>query len=169
MVVAIGLPSCASRQNQVAANPYTSSTTAPPKPSFIQNCLAKIPNIFPKKRKPPTASPPQWTGVIRMVNSAENFVLVESNAMSSAIPGETYLSVGRGVETASLRMTSLRNPPFLIADILTGNPSPGDKIYLPSSSSAAAGPAPKAKPPKKQKASPSKKQPAPAPSPRQTG
>ena len=66
-----------------------------------------------------------------MVNTAENFVLIESSTMSSAVPGETYLSVGNGAETASLRMTSLKNPPFLIADIISGNPSPGEKIYLP--------------------------------------
>jgi len=111
--------------------------------------------------------PPQWTGVIRMVNSAENFVLVESGAISSAIPGETYLAVGKGVETATLRMTSLKNPPFLIADIVSGSPSPGDKIYLPKMSSPSPSPTPKANPSRKPNPNPSNaKTPAPSPTPK---
>ncbi|MFA7234858.1 MAG: hypothetical protein WC076_12190 [Terrimicrobiaceae bacterium] len=142
----IGLASCASKK-EPARNPYASDVAATPKPSLFQNCLAKISGLFPKKHKPPAAMPPQWTGVIRMVNSAENFVLIESGAISSAIPGRTYLAVGKGAETASLRMTSLRNPPFLIADILSGTPSPGDKIYLPNpAASPSPSPTPKAKP-----------------------
>lgn len=110
--------------------------------------------------------PPQWTGVIRMVNSAENFVLVESPTIASAIPGETYLAVGKGVETATLRMTSLKNPPFLIADIVSGSPSPGDKIYLPKTTPANRPPTPKAKPTPQPKPSPKAKTPAPSPTPK---
>ena len=108
--------------------------------------------------------PPQWVGVIRMVNSEENFVLVESGAMSAAIPGETYLAVGKGMETASLKMSALKNPPFLIADILSGSPATGDKIYLPKSSTPppapmpSPSPAPTARPtPKEKKADSVKK------------
>ena len=141
----IGLTSCASKK-EASGNPYAPPAAAPPKPSPLQFCLEKISNLFPKKHTPPTATPPQWIGVIRMVNSAENFVLVESGAISSAIPGETYLAVGKGTETASLKMTSLKNPPFLIADILSGSPSPGDKIYLPKSASQPPAPKPTPKP-----------------------
>ena len=66
-----------------------------------------------------------------MVNIAENFVLLESNSSVSAIPGEKYLTIRDSQETGAVRMTALRNPPFLIADILSGDPSPGDKIHLP--------------------------------------
>jgi hypothetical protein len=66
-----------------------------------------------------------------MVNTAEQFVLVESGSATNVVPGEIYTAVGNSSETASLRMTNLKNPPFLIADIISGNPSPGDKIYIP--------------------------------------
>ena len=66
-----------------------------------------------------------------MVNIAENFVLLESNSSVSAIPGEKYLTIRDSQETGAVRMTNLRNPPFLIADIVSGDPSPGDKIHLP--------------------------------------
>ena len=83
-----------------------------------------------------------------MVNIAENFVLLESNSSVSAIPGEKYLAIRDSQETGAVRMTSLRNPPFLIADIVSGDPSPGDKIHLPrpTVNIHAATPAPKAKP-----------------------
>jgi len=55
--------------------------------------------------------------------------------------------IQNGIETGSVRMSSLRNPPFLIADIVSGDPSPGDKIYLPQPSvsvpSAVTNPTPK--------------------------
>jgi len=84
-----------------------------------------------KTPPPPAATPVQWAGEIRMVNIAENFVLLESNSSVSAIPGEKYLTIRDSQETGAVRMTALRNPPFLIADILSGDPSPGDKIHLP--------------------------------------
>ena len=88
--------------------------------------------LFPRKSPPaPLASPVNWAGEIRMVNVAENFVLIESNSSAATIPGEKYLAIQNGIETGSVRMTSLRNSPFLIADIVSGDPSPGNKIYLP--------------------------------------
>lgn len=114
----------------------------PKEPSVFAKVLAKIPNPFPKKARPPAAVPPQWVGVVRMVNAPERFVLIESNASSSAIPGETYLAIASGVETASLRMSALKNPPFLIADILSGTPNTGDKLYLPRAPTPASSPKP---------------------------
>lgn len=98
--------------------------------------LSKILHILPKKKsQPPPAILPQWVGIIRMVNTAERFVLLESNSISTIMPGETYVAVSKKNETASLRMTSLKNPPFVIADIMSGTPSVGEKIYLPKPSS----------------------------------
>lgn len=88
--------------------------------------------LLPRKTpRPPTASAVQWAGEIRMVNIAENFVLVESNSAGTTIPGGKYVAVKNGRETGVVRITSLRNPPFLIADIISGDPSPGDKIHFP--------------------------------------
>jgi hypothetical protein len=154
LVLLPALPSCAGKKEKparAAAMPAEQGF----KPSFLQQCLGKIPNPFHKKQKPPTALLPQWTGVIRMVNSSEHFVLIETNAISTAVPGETYLSVAKGLETASLRMTALRNPPFLIADIISGNPSPGEKIYRPKANPA---PEPSATPAPAQRAAAPQKQ-----------
>lgn len=75
--------------------------------------------------------PVNWAGTIQLVNTAENFVLIESVSATPVIPGEKYLSVQNGRESGTLRMTSLKAHPFLIADIVSGNPSTGDKIYIP--------------------------------------
>ncbi len=102
-----------------------------PKPGPLAALGSLLPNLLPKKSpKPPAAAPVQWAGEIRMVNVAENFVLVESRAAASTVPGEKYTAIRDRRETGVLRMTALRNPPFLIADIVSGNPSPGDKIHL---------------------------------------
>ena len=77
------------------------------------------------------ALPIQWAGTIRMVNVAEKFVLIESNPAIPAVPGEKYLSVQGGRETGALLVSSLKAPPFLIAEILSGEPSADDKIYTP--------------------------------------
>lgn len=164
MLAITGLASCAFKK-QASSNPYTSDTLVPPKPSILQMVLAKIPNPFPKKQKSPAAVAPQWTGVIRMVNSAESFVLVESSAIPLVIPGETYLAVNNGLETATLKMTSLKNPPFLIADIVSGTPSPGDKIYLPKAPTASPSPTPKPTPKSSPSPKPTSKAKAQAPSP----
>jgi len=115
--------------------------TPPAKPpvqrSFQNNAspfgwLANLRKIFPpKKTRPPMALPIQWAGTIRMVNVAEKFVLIESNPAIPAVPGEKYLSVQGGRETGALLMSSLKAPPFLIAEILSGEPSADDKIYTP--------------------------------------
>jgi hypothetical protein len=83
-----------------------------------------------------------------MVNVAENFVLLESNSAASTVPGEKYTAIRDGRETGILRMTALRNPPFLIADIVSGNPSPGDKFHLPGPVAPVPTPSPEAAPAK---------------------
>lgn len=142
---ALLLASCAAKKESVPPeNPNDAPTLTAdfvdgPAPSEKKPLIAGIGSFFsqllPRKSPPaPVASPVNWAGEIRMVNIAENFVLVESNSPVATIPGEKYLVIQNGIETGAVRMSSLRNPPFLIADIVSGDPSPGDKIYLPQPS-----------------------------------
>ncbi len=154
------------RPSATQINPYLAPPPKPPKPLFIFVWMAKLNRLIPRKAKPPAATAPQWAGSIRMVNTAEKFVLVESNTATSVIPGETYLSIGNSSETSSLRMTNLKNPPFLIADIVSGDPSPGDKIYLPKATAQPSPPpAARAKTKPAPKNTPSSPPPVPAPLP----
>jgi len=102
------------------------------KTSLFSGLNSFFSHLFPRKSPPPPAATPvQWAGEIRMVNIAENFVLIESLSGVAVVPGEKYLAIRNTQETGAVRITSLRNPPFLIADIISGDPSPGDKIHLP--------------------------------------
>jgi len=87
-----------------------------------------------KKQAPPIATPVQWSGTIRMVNAEENFVLIEQAARLVEHPGEIYIAIEKGQEKGKLKMTSMKSYPYLIADIVGGDPEVGDKIYLPSPS-----------------------------------
>ncbi|MFZ4588787.1 MAG: hypothetical protein ACOYNG_07365 [Terrimicrobiaceae bacterium] len=125
-------PACAAKKEK-PAEPTPPPKEEPAKPA-AKSPFAALFGIFKprKKNNPPAAEAVQWIGEIRMVNVAGNFVLIESTSPVAPVPGENYLAVNRGAETAALRMTTLRNHPFLIADILSGKPSPGDRIYLPN-------------------------------------
>ena len=108
-------------------HPSGSRPSAPP-----TSWLSGLGKFLPKKKpRPPAATPVNWAGTIRMVNTAEKFVLIESESATPVVPGEKYLSVQNGRESGTLLMTSLKAHPFLIADIVAGNPSTGDKIYIP--------------------------------------
>lgn len=85
--------------------------------------------IFPKKSKPPVAIPPQLLGQIRQVNLENQFVLIDASISNAAEPGDALVSIADQKETANLRLSSLRSASFLIADIASGTPSVGDRVY----------------------------------------
>lgn len=87
--------------------------------------------LFPKKPEPPQALPPQVIGVIKMVNSSDGFVLIDAVSFGNLEAGTQLLCIANRQETATLHMSTLKNPPFLIADIVNGHPSPGDKVIKP--------------------------------------
>lgn len=157
LLAALLFAGCAQKDKPAAAPAAQPETqAAPPKPPFYLQWMAKLASLLPKKSKPPSANPPEWAGTIRMVNSAEKFVLIESNSLSAIVPGETYTVIGGGAETASVRMTALREPPFLIADVVSGSPSAGEKIYIPRVDSAPM-PTPTPKPTPKPRSTPAVK------------
>jgi hypothetical protein len=87
--------------------------------------------FFPKKQVPPSAEPPQWIGTVKLVNDREGYALIDA-ASSYALPnGETLNAVGNSAESGVLRVTADRNPPFFIADIVSGKPKAGDRVYSP--------------------------------------
>ena len=84
---------------------------------------------FKKKQPdPPAISTPKPIGTVRMVNSPEQFALIETT--SPVAPGRILRSKNDLAETATLRATPHRNHPFLIADIVEGTPAPGDRITI---------------------------------------
>ena len=90
----------------------------------------KVLTLIPKKKHPPQAQPPRLIGVIKMVNKQDGFVLIDAVTQSAA-HGDLLVCINAQKETANLRMSNLKNPPFLIADIASGTPAPGDRVFIP--------------------------------------
>jgi hypothetical protein len=87
--------------------------------------------MFPKKAGPPRGQAPQLIGVVKMVNPDDHFVLIDSISGLGTEPGTLLVCITDQKETANLRMSPLKNPPFLIADIASGTPAPGDRVFKP--------------------------------------
>ncbi len=85
--------------------------------------------VFPKKPEPPPAEPPRLIGTVKVVNKDDKFVLIDAVNYGGTQPGDSLICIVNQRQTALLRASALRNPPFLIADITGGAPSPGDKVY----------------------------------------
>ena len=89
-------------------------------------------SIFEKKKPEiPIAQTPLWIGTIKVVNSGERYVLIDSRLTTSLPPGEILNSVGNDFESGTVRTTADRVHPFFIADIASGNPAVGDRVYSP--------------------------------------
>lgn len=81
-----------------------------------------------KQSETPAISAPKQLGTVRMVNSPEQFALIETTA--PVAPGRILRSRNDLAESATLRATPHRDHPFLIADIIEGTPAPGDRITI---------------------------------------
>jgi hypothetical protein len=105
-----------------------------PKRPFIASVfssLGAISNLLPRKAKPPQAQVPRLIGVVKTVNREDRFVLIDATTFQGAEAGDLLVCIRDQKETANLRMSTLKNPPFLIADIASGTPSPGDRVFKP--------------------------------------
>ena len=127
LLAALAIVGCATPKKDASADKPKPESTAK---KTVTHWLSWL--KFPEKTPPPpSATPIDWAGVIRLVNEDERFVLIQTQGASGVIADEKYLCIRDTAETGVLRMTTLKNPPFLIADILSGDPRIGDKVYLP--------------------------------------
>jgi hypothetical protein len=111
-----------------AAAPEASPDEKPKKPSPPE-LLGCTKNFLPKKQKPPAAVPPRLLGQIRQVNSESGFVLIDATVSSAVEPGDVLICIANQQEKAELKLTSLSSASFVIADITSGEPSVGDRVY----------------------------------------
>lgn len=134
------LAGCATKGKTPAGTPAPSPTPAAAqaepkkKGGFSLSSLSPstwIAKMTKKQPKPPQAQPPQLIGTVKMVNKEDHFVLIDAISYGATQAGDAMVCIVNQQESAHLRASALRNPPFLIADIASGNPSPGDKVYKP--------------------------------------
>ncbi len=133
---------CATKEKPVEGAPIPSPSPAPAqtpaepkkKGGFSLSAISPlhwIARMTQKQAKPPQAKPPQLIGTVKMVNKEDRFVLIDAISSGATQAGDAMVCIVNQQESARLRAGALRNPPFLIADIASGSPSPGDKVYKP--------------------------------------
>lgn len=121
--IIVSLASCTMKTKEAAQQQ--------PQP-FKPGLLAKIRmSLFHPKKATPRALVPLWIGTVSLVDMENGFVLVDSNAFYAVIPGKELRCLAKDRETAKIRISAERNPPFFIADILSGTPRVGDRVYSP--------------------------------------
>lgn len=117
------------------AKPAASAQPAPKRPLWNYFSpffwFGKAASLLPHKPKPPAAQAAQLIGTIKMVNRDDKFVLIDGASFQGPAAGEALVCITNQKETASLRASGMKNPPFIIADITSGTPNVGDKVYKP--------------------------------------
>lgn len=79
----------------------------------------------------PPKPAPKKLGSVAFVNQSDGFVLVRMNYGYSVDPGTTLYAVGPdGAATAKLARDPDEKRPFVVANILAGNPANGDSVLL---------------------------------------
>jgi len=148
IVLSLALSSCATKSTEpkpqptpaptAAAAAAPGATPAATPPQFKKNILGQIltgfglwEKIFPRKKEIPKAQPAHLVGTVKLVNKEEKFVLIDTLTAGQVATGDNLLCIMNERQTAALKMTGLRNPPFLIADITDGTPEVGDRVYAP--------------------------------------
>ena len=83
-------------------------------------------------RRPKEAATARVIGTVSLVNEDDHFVLIDAVEYPGAGSPLAVLSSG-GEETALLKVSAERRPPFLIADIVRGAPAVKDRVlYRPA-------------------------------------
>jgi|GEM_PF-1274835 len=120
-----------SETTSLVPTPTPMPTEAPPKAARESVFSRMWHVIFPVKQSPPTALAPRWLGTVKLVDQHEGYVLIDSPTYSALATGQTLNSLGNDSQTGTLRVTADREPPFVIADIVSGAPHAGDRVYSP--------------------------------------
>jgi|GEM_PF-1017677 len=122
----------ADREAALRALPEGTVVIDKKEPGLLTKWWGNATSLFKKKQpEAPVASAPSWIGTIKVVNQAERYVLIDSKLTVALPPGEILNSVGNDFESGTVRTTADRVHPFFIADIASGNPSVGDRVYSP--------------------------------------
>jgi hypothetical protein len=98
--------------------------------SLLQGCA--LSHLFSRKGKFPKRAGPkvvQMIGTITMVNAENGFVLIDNGSRPSPTMNSDAQGRSEDGTSAELRVTNVRKRPFVIADIVSGTPRVGDKVF----------------------------------------
>jgi len=71
---------------------------------------------------------PRRVGTVAVVNEELRFVLVDVGSLYSPAPGTALKSFSAGAETGILAVDPEKERPFIVADIVKGEPKVGDTV-----------------------------------------
>ena len=97
----------------------------------------------------PGAAAVRFLGNVHVIGTGGRFVLVQASvgmAVAGLTDGQALVCRGTGVDTATLRVSRERRPPFVVADVVSGEPHLGDEVFVEPVPNLAAKPAPPAAP-----------------------
>jgi hypothetical protein len=83
---------------------------------------------------------PLLVGRIVLVNPTDRFVLIDAATAPAARVGATWRAYSEGALSAELRATDVRRRPWVIADIVSGEPQTGDTVMQPAEIESATAP-----------------------------
>jgi len=74
---------------------------------------------------------PAYIGDVAVINFSSKFVLIDTSSGISPAVRDMELTVRNleGIETARLKVTPEGKRPFIAADIVSGTPSRGERVY----------------------------------------
>jgi len=89
--------------------------------------------LQPRKKKDDRrverATVPERVGEIVLLNEEAKFVLVDLDDRNPPDAGTALKVMREGVEVGVLALGDVRRRPFIVADIVRGNPRKGDVVY----------------------------------------
>jgi hypothetical protein len=138
VLITLAVCGCATKSVRKPGGDEVSTAVPAPQPSqpqakrpFLVSAFSWLPKFSLRRPKAPQAQVPRLIGVIKMVDEDDRFVLIDATTFQGAAAGDLLICIRDQKETANLRMSNLQNPPFLIADVASGKPAPGDRVVKP--------------------------------------
>ena len=81
----------------------------------------------PKPTPPPKAAPLRHVGTVRTLSNDGSYVIAELEPGIMVATGMELLVTATGGEPARLKVAEIQ-PPYFVADIVSGHPEQGDRI-----------------------------------------
>ena len=146
------MPSCIHRADRtpkpVTGTATVTRTNAPPAPA--PRLAQSPPPVSAPEPTPPRALPGSRVGAIRAIGTGGRFVLLEAVSAGfapSITEGQELRCIHSNAADANgpfaiVRVSRERRPPFIVADVLSGQPQAGDDVYTVKGGGTAPLPAP---------------------------
>ncbi len=78
-------------------------------------------------------TPTEHLGTVHVIGTGQRFVLVQTPSaqpVANLVDGQALVCRAGTVVTATLRTSHERRPPFVVADVATGEPHVGDEVFI---------------------------------------